>query len=384
MTPGEDERGGEQKEEGKGSAVNVRCLISLALVLAVLILISCTPRPVKKAVIPVSSGKFVGSQTCEPCHAALFATHAKTRHARSLLNATLKELGELAPKAGPIPGGLNLRHDNNALKLQLPKRADGTRREVELGIAIGSGKTGQTFLVLEGEQSAEIHQSYFPALKKWHVTPGQEDLDPKLVGVTHTPETTRRCLGCHAVTSDDQPPVPERKFFGIGCESCHGPGESHLAAMAKGPGEYSVATESHKAESGEKINALCGRCHRTAEDVATMPPIAKENTNRFQPYALTLSKCFVKSKGKLTCITCHDPHADASTDTLAYEKTCRTCHDGSVKEKPVCKVNPAEKCISCHMPSRDVFQGEPKLPITMADHFIKVWKPGKLLPPGPQ
>ena len=40
-------------------------------------------------------------------------------------------------------------------------------------------------------------------------------------------------------------------------------------------------------------------------------------------YRLRQSRCFLESKGALTCTTCHDPHASQATN---YTAVCRECH----------------------------------------------------------
>jgi len=88
--------------------------------------------------------------------------------------------------------------------------------------------------------------------------------------------------------------------------------------------------------SATRIDALCARCHRSINDVA-LDQYDASNTARFQPYGLEQSPCFQKSGGKLSCITCHDPHSDASTDRRYYEKICLTCHSAaSTQHNAIC------------------------------------------------
>ena len=167
---------------------------------------------------------------------------------------------------------------------------------------------------------------------------------------------------------------PEPRFFGVGCESCHGPGGAHAQAMQKKDLSKGVLLTKLTGVGGAALNDACGKCHRTAASVENLDAVAKASTQRFQPYGLSLSACFKKSADKLTCVTCHSPHADASTDTKGYEKTCLSCH--TAPQQKACPVNPKEKCVSCHMPTRKVFPGT-DFPIAMADHFIRIYRDAK-------
>lgn len=79
-----------------------------------------------------------------------------------------------------------------------------------------------------------------------------------------------------------------------------------------------------------------------------MPPAKGVETNwnnpwntRHQPVYLSQSACF--QSGKLSCRTCHDPHADKLADVNAV---CRSCH---AQPKHVVAIA-GRACDSCHMP----------------------------------
>jgi predicted CXXCH cytochrome family protein len=125
-----------------------------------------------------------------------------------------------------------------------------------------------------------------------------------------------------------------------------------------------------------KINAVCARCHRSIDDI-TLDGEDAILTGRFQGYALELSPCFKKSGDRLSCVTCHDPHTNVSTDRRYYEKICLTCHAPSATgHNKVCPVNPKELCIGCHMPQRPILT-ERQVPIPMADHLIQAYRSKK-------
>ncbi len=45
------------------------------------------------------------------------------------------------------------------------------------------------------------------------------------------------------------------------------------------------------------------------------------------PHRLSLSNCFKKSDGKLTCITCHNPHYSINSFKIDhYNNKCLSCH----------------------------------------------------------
>jgi hypothetical protein len=343
-----------------------------------------TSQAVQKSVNELYA-QFVGDDACQKCHQAEFFSHSKTHHKQTLHEATMTALGDLAPSVGEVSAGIafGVEQERFFVSASVPSSGEKVQRKVPLSLVLGSGKTGMTFLaflsqgVRQNIGSAEINQSYFPQQKAWHTTPGQQGFHAGRAGRTYSEEGTRHCLNCHVVTLPLNNIVPEKRFFGVGCESCHGAGSRHISLMQQASltkvKPTTMGLFHFTGAGGKEINTLCGRCHRTAADVATLGPNDQQSTNRFQPFGLSLSKCFIQSNNALTCITCHNPHEDAKTDSKSYEPACLSCHSGKSADKKACPVNPKEKCIGCHMPTRPVFPGSP-LPNAMADHFIRVYK----------
>src|SRR5262249_49533477 len=151
----------------------------------------------------------------------------------------------------------------------------------------------------------------------------------------------------------------------VSCERCHGPGRAHVEAARAGKTDLKMpfGLDSWTAESQLR---LCGQCHRHP-DRAPPGGVYPENRQlaRFQPVGLMQSKCYTRSGGQLSCVTCHDPHARASPDRSSYEAACLKCHESA--PQAVCRVNPTRGCIDCHMPGIDSGQG-----ILFTDHWIRL------------
>ena len=76
-------------------------------------------------------------------------------------------------------------------------------------------------------------------------------------------------------------------------------------------------------------------------------------------YSMTLSKCYRASQGRLSCITCHDPHVEPSREDAPkyFASKCLTCHTNQSCKLPIetrMQKTPANDCIGCHMPKRDI------------------------------
>jgi hypothetical protein len=351
---------------------------------------------------PDMSG-FVGDQACAACHPAIFAAHHRSRHAATLHPMLADHL--------PVRFPDHARFLDPATGLQYALERRGGRYLFEVlnageaapvEFAFGSGKTGITLVSrAQGGAIREFRMSYFPSRRHWEVTPGQRGTPADPLGRVQDHEMAQRCFSCHSTVIPASQVVPEGRFMGVGCEACHGPGRRHIEALQRG--DPTPHIENPGRWDGQRVNALCGRCHRSEQELDPLDTFALAQTQRFQPLGLAKSACFRQSAGRLSCVTCHDAHENACLDTAHYEAVCLSCHGGkagvqaySVSRTPYpaksktglpvpdtqyaprttpqrpllsrpCPVNPRSGCIACHMPNRQVVRG-----ISMADHWIRV------------
>jgi hypothetical protein len=76
-------------------------------------------------------------------------------------------------------------------------------------------------------------------------------------------------------------------------------------------------------------------------------------------YSMTLSKCYRDSGHKLSCISCHDPHAEPTSEEAPayFRRKCLACHSEQSCRLTVevrQRQHPADDCAGCHMLKRDV------------------------------
>ena len=352
---------------------------------------------------PVSSWQarshegFVGSQSCQRCHEAIYDKYQShpMAHAMSLA-------GDLEPSAEhqveslafSNPPFLEYEVEVSGDDILHHERVIGQDGEVlveqtePVAFAIGSGARGRSYVV---ERDGELFMSpisWYSSDENWDLSPGYRPADH--------PQFSRpvadRCLRCHcgqpAEVSGDNVEFPayEKPIVieaGISCERCHGPGAEHIQFHDSG-----------KASSGRadpivnptKLDAIqrddvCNQCHlqgqfevlrpgrhpsdfRPGDAIADVWTTFIEGTNVEQDQStkavshvqqMQSSRCYIESDRALACVSCHDPHGMASLEerTIQVRQACLKCHnDADCSEAmPVRRATSLpDNCVECHMP----------------------------------
>jgi tetratricopeptide (TPR) repeat protein len=95
--------------------------------------------------------------------------------------------------------------------------------------------------------------------------------------------------------------------------------------------------------------------------IASLPLTGTRDDLLEHHVSMKLSRCYRASNGKLGCLTCHDPHEqpEAAAAPAYFRQRCLTCHQDTscrISLEIRQKNSPANDCIGCHMPKRDVRQ----------------------------
>lgn len=333
--------------------------------------------------VAVEQAAHVGSRKCFACHEQIYRTYVETSMGRSMRPAN-----DLAPGFLQAEATISL-SPNRVLKvthtatewMQSESEPGVFNDEHTLDYVIGSGVNGFSFIVRRGNWLVEAPLSFYSRTREWHLSPGYEIAN---AGFTRT--IAAQCVGCHSgraqpvAHSDGQYLDPPFRELAIGCENCHGPGSLHIQNPTR-PGTI-VNPGKLPARLAEDI---CLNCHQGGDARVFQPG---KSQNDFRPgqwlvdtvaifkipaklrdqkdtdllehhSAIKVSRCFRASGGKLSCLTCHDPHIQpVGEQANSYYRTkCFTCHTDASCRLPISariKQAGSDNCITCHMPKRQV------------------------------
>jgi hypothetical protein len=314
---------------------------------------------------------FVGPEACALCHKEIAAQQARTAMATTWQGPLTSWLPPTfdAAVTDDLPYEFKRSGETITYSVDVP---DGGKFSLPAGILMGGRRHGLGFLIpirqVDGIPLArpaliQARYAWSPEKQKLLIAPGCPASKPQslesALGLTLSPTFESRCLSCHG-----QPNLSgSGKDGGVHCESCHGPGSGHLAALGRGNPRQGIVNP--KRLSTEESIAVCAKCHVGLERFSDPSPDDLLVANQVR--AIQSSECFLQSRNGFSCTICHDPHNDASVDDQRAVHACLGCH--AISAKPyaaVCPVNASTGCIGCHMPSVEMG------PLHLVDHAIRV------------
>ena len=320
---------------------------------------------------------YLGHDVCTGCHRDIAMTQSRTNMARAWQGAATPQLPASYSEAhaeGPAPAieyavsrtGRNLQY-----RVQMPGQPP---LDFPVETTIGGERHGLSFLArvtaLDGlplPRSALVEARYFHYAQQNRLALelGFPEEKPSTyetaLGRVLTPYLEKKCLACHGAPRTRG----TRAESGVTCESCHGPGQKHLAALGAHSRDLGILNPK-KLPVAERMRP-CSQCHAGSSVVEDPMPYDTLISN--QVTALKNTECWRQSTGELTCTDCHDPHRDSPPLVLTAksEKACLRCHGATVTNHAgLCPVNRITGCVGCHMPNQT------RGAFIMADHWIRV------------
>lgn len=244
--------------------------------------------------------------------------------------------------------------------------------KVPLQFYLGSGRRGRTWIFEREGYWYEMPINWYAKQHLWDMTPNY--LDARDMPLTLPVDSG--CLHCHASSVSESLPDARNHFQGmpfsrggIRCASCHGVATQHLATHGKGhilnPAMLdavrrdSICLECHLegevavVKQGQRLNAF-----RPGDDLFDEAAYFEDGrkagpggraTSQWE--SLLESACRRASGDKLTCTTCHNPHASPSSEerVMFYRGKCLACHQNLASAHH----DETPDCTSCHMPREE-------------------------------
>jgi predicted CXXCH cytochrome family protein len=311
---------------------------------------------------------YVGSESCNSCHAEAYAGWKQTRMANVVRD----------PKTHPEAVLADFTHANPLVNFELK----------DVAFVYGS-RWKQRFFTKRGDDYFVEPAQWDIAKKKWlpyHVEAGTDWWVPFYGASNFERPTGPLCDGCHSVNYNIE--TKQVTEWNVGCEKCHGPGSLHV----EHPTKKNIVNPENL--DYVRANDTCMQCHtqgRTLQDTFggkyydwpvgftegkrladfwRLEELKPGRTDFFQYADMTAHKNrmqgndFIQStmyhRG-LRCFDCHEVHSNKNPSNLKEvgNALCLGCH---TKENPAglkgtvsehtrhAEGSKGSQCVACHMP----------------------------------
>jgi predicted CXXCH cytochrome family protein len=336
---------------------------------------------------------YAGSESCIQCHQTQYDMALKSSHFKATAPAIL----------GNVSGDFDSKNHtfiyDKDTKLVMEKRNDSlyqvlykNGKEVnayKFEIVFGT-KHAQTSVYWRENNTYELPVSYYNSIHNWATSPGFPADKPYFDRMV-----VKDCYSCHSSNISSRnvnQNSAEKNFlsmevediidpktivYGIDCERCHGPAKKHVDFHLKNPNvKIANSITSFKNLNRQQKLDACALCHagndgmklksrfdfKPGDNLAdfyrntrSVTDTAQFDVHGNQFRLMSQSKCFINSE-KMDCITCHNPHENASKNMASYSKICMSCHQGLKHNETTLKTMSgsllASNCVECHMPKK--------------------------------
>ena len=384
-----------------------------------------TPPAADTLKAPVAQGgAFVGSQSCRDCHTDEFEQWRGSHHDLAMqLPTTDSVLGDFDNATFEYAGVTTRFFRRGDAFIVETDGEDGEISEFEVAYVFGVYPLQQYLLPLSRGrlQALSISWDARPAKEggqRWyHLYPDEViKHDDPLHWTGPYQNWNTRCAECHSTNLQKNYDWANKSFnttydeINVGCESCHGPGESHIALAnsdelagtrnAGFPTDFAhrgewvfgqgqaIASRSEVLDSRAQADA-CGRCHARrgtlgdyhyGADLLDTHRVSLPQEPLYHADGQILDEVYVygsflQSKmhqAGVVCSNCHEPHSLQLR--VPGNAICAQCHAPDTYDTPDhhhhTTGSTGALCAECHMPETTYMGVDPR-----RDHSMRIPRP---------
>ncbi len=331
--------------------------------------------------------EYVGSESCKECHQEVFKEWASSVHAQAErpIDPEQEEPAFNPPRSVRIVDTTSEFFASDDSYIIRTEGKEGTIEDFKPVRVLGETPLRQ-FLIPEDRGYIQVSSLAFdPTTDEWFDVFGEENRQPHEWGFWANKGMTwnTMCAECHNTRVKKNYDLEKDVYhttmeeMGVGCESCHGPGEAHVEWHRS---FHLTGEDPLQTLEGKQLIDSCGRCHarRAALTEDFFPgdkfldhyvPELPNETDIYYPDGQVLEEDYVYSSFLMsrmyhegvTCLDCHLPHS--AKLKLEGNALCLQCHADKINptEHSHHKVDePGGLCVNCHMPTTIYMQRQPR------------------------
>ena len=363
---------------------------------------SVAPPPADAPPIPA----YVRNDRCVECHAPQATAWATSHHAHAMAPATAESvLGDF--------DGAELSKDGVASRFVRRDGAfvvhaegrDGAARDFAVTHTFGVDPLQQYLVALDDGHVQAFTIAWDTVRKRWFDLYPDEKTPPGdvLHWTGRYQSWNGMCASCHSTNVRKGYDAQADRYattwseINVSCQSCHGPGAEHVAAVERHATGGLVALSGAEAEI-----ETCAPCHARRSELVTAPAPGHALYDDFLPALLTPDLYYADGQqlgevyeygsfrqsrmyqAGVRCTDCHDPHTSrlradgnalcvrchrTSPDTARFPGLTGRAYDAPEHHHHAAG-SPGAACVACHMPARSYM-----IVHARRDHAIRIPRP---------
>jgi predicted CXXCH cytochrome family protein len=350
-----------------------------------------------------SAVTFVGSASCQSCHAKEFADWKLSDHYLAMLPAhdttVLGDFNNVTFRADGVTSKFFKRDGKFFINTQ---GDDGRNHDYEVLYTFGHYPLQQYLVAFPGGRMQATRLSWDSRDKKWFNQYAGQTIHHRdwLHWTGNAQNWNTMCASCHSTDLQKNYDFASDTYnttwneINVTCESCHGPGSEHVDFM-NSP-EYKRGLKSvnfgflYGKETDPQLQLnTCAPCHARKSDIAQEMIRSSEIMDDLIPQVISNDfyyadgqireedyeySSFTQSKmfhNNVRCSNCHNPHSGKLM--VIGNDLCMSCHEPKYNTKEH-HFHPIEtegaQCISCHMPVKTYMGNDHR-----RDHSFRIPRP---------
>ncbi len=353
--------------------------------------------------MPSGESTYVGSNTCISCHTQAYEDWKQSDHFYAMLPANDSTvLGDFNNTTFIADGVTNKFFKKENKYFINTQGEDGLNHDFEIAYTFGVYPLQQYLISFPGGRLQTTRASWDSRDHKWFHQYPEQVIDPNdwfhWTGASQNWNTM--CASCHSTNLQKNYDAESDSFtttwdeINVSCESCHGPGSTHIAyvnsnAYGEGVGLVNSGFLYARDTTPQMQLNACAACHARKSDISADLIRSNEILDDLIPQVLSnefyfadgqikeedyVYGSFTQSKmfhSNVSCTDCHNPHSGKLK--IEGNDLCLSCHTpnyNTAEHHFHQRESEGSKCINCHMVSRTYMGNDHR-----RDHSFRVPRP---------
>ncbi|MEZ5565009.1 MAG: multiheme c-type cytochrome [Gammaproteobacteria bacterium] len=386
------------------------------------------PASAPAPVADVEPANYVGRKTCSGCHATQTTAWQESQHAQAMEHAVattvLGNFDNARFSYAGVTSTFSRRGDEFWVRTDGP---DGKLTDFKISYTFGIYPLQQYLIAFPDGRMQALSIAWDARPEKdggqrwFHLYPGEHiDYQDELHWTRDQQNWNYMCADCHSTNLRRNYDADQNTFattwsdLDVACESCHGPGSTHVAWAQAGKDAKPVpnmglsipldarhgvtwvadTTTGNASRSTPLLDhreiQTCAVCHSRRRSISTNPGPTGQLLDTHNPALLTEGLYFADGQQEdevytygsflqskmyakgVSCSDCHDPHT--AKLRVPGNVLCAQCHLPTkyavVEHTRHTPDSAGAQCVNCHMPTRNYMVIDPR-----RDHSLRIPRP---------